>query len=469
MTMKLNEAEIRGIVQSVVNEIHKENSGGSNAVPSSMVGIYSTIDEAVIAARQAHKDLRDLPLEKRKEMIANVRKLCIENVEEIARMAVAETGMGRVEDKIAKNILAANATPGVEHLKPIAFTGDYGLTLTERAPYGVIGAITPSTNPSETIINNAIGMVAGGNAVVFNAHPGAKNTSVFVIDLINRAIAEVGGPKTLLTAVAVPTMDSATALMHHEDINLLVVTGGGGVVKAAMRSGRKCIAAGPGNPPVVVDATADINVAGIGIVRGASFDNNVICVDEKEVFVVDSVADQLIKVMQENGAVLLKGRDVERLRKLVIHDGHTVRERVGRNASTYLDDLNISYTGDPRLIIAEVKADHDFVQHELLMPILGIVRVPNVDVAIEEAMKAEHGFRHTASMYSRDLDALHKMANAFDGSVFVKNAPNYAGLGFGGEGYTSFTIASPTGEGMTTVENFTRVRRCTLAGYFRIV
>jgi aldehyde dehydrogenase len=464
---KLDENQLRQIVQAVVARMQQGDT--PPVAKGARLGQFPTVDQAVDAAWDAHRKLVQLPLETRREIVARIRKSAAEQAPNLARMAHDETGMGRVDDKIAKNLLAAYKTPGPELLEPEAWTGDNGLTLVERAPYGVILSVTPSTNPTETLLNNGIGMISGGNAVVFNPHPAARETSAFCIDLMNRASQAAGGPEHLFCAVAEPTQDTAQALMTHPGIRLVVVTGGGGVVQAAMRSGKKCIAAGPGNPPVVVDATADVRQAGIGVIRGASFDNNVICTDEKEVFVVDKVADALMQVMEQNGGVRLTPSQVDAVHKIVFPGGKFDRSHVGKSAAYFLERIGAPVKGDPRLLFAELPAEHDIVQHEMLMPILGVVRCRSVDEAIDQGLRAEHGYRHTASMYSKDLDALHRMARAFDGSIFVKNAPNYAGLGFGGEGFTSWTIASPTGEGLTSCRDFTRVRRCTLAGYFRIV
>ncbi len=439
-------------------------------LPAQPLGVFASVDEAVEAATRAHQILVAIPLEKRREIIANVRRRAAAEVHTMARMAREETGLGRVEDKIKKNLLVIHRTPGPEILEPTAWTGDDGLALMERAPYGVIGAITPSTNPTETILNNGIGMVSGGNGVVFNVHPGARNVSAWCIDLINRASVEVGGPEHLMTCVGSPTIESANQVMTHKGIRMVVVTGGGAVVQAAMASGKRCVAGGPGNPPVVVDATADLDRAARGIVAGASLDNNIICVDEKEVFAVDGIFDELLDRVEATGCVRVRNHQITRLEKVVLTADrqHVNRKWVGKDASEILREADIPFKGDPRLVFCEVDFDHPFVQHELLMPVLPFTRVKDVHEGIDLAVQAEHGFGHTASMYSRDLDALHRMARAVDTSIFVKNAPNVAGLGYGGEGYTSFTIASPTGDGLTTARTFTRERRCTLAGYFRI-
>ncbi len=464
--------QVSDIVERVLAQVRTGQAPPTHSAPPAQPrGVLPDVTQCCDAARQAQQVLVALPMEKRREIVANMRRRLTENVVELSQRAVQETRMGRVEDKIKKNVLAINRTPGPEILETIAYTGDDGLTLVERAPYGVIGSITPTTNATETIICNGIGFVAGGNTGVFNCHPRAKNISAYTVDIMNRACMEVGGPDNIMCCVETPTIASAQELMKHPGVNLLVVTGGPGVVKVAMNSGKKVVAAGPGNPPVVVDETADIGQAARGIIAGASMDNNLICIDEKEVMVVDAVADQLMEAMQACGAVQLRNYQITRCEKLVVQADkrHPVGDWVGQDAAKILREIDVPFSGDPRLIFAEVPFDHSFVQGELLMPVIGVVRCRDVHEAIDLAIEAEQGNRHTAGMYSKNIDMLHRMARACDCSIFVKNAPHYAGLGFGGEGYTSFTIASPTGEGVTHAGHFTRTRRCTLSGHFRIV
>jgi acyl-CoA reductase-like NAD-dependent aldehyde dehydrogenase len=391
-------------------------------------------------------------LESRRRWIEAMRETARRHVPELSRFAVEETGYGRADDKVKKNSLVIEKTPGTELLSPVAFSGDDGLTLTERASYGVIGSITPTTNPTETIINNGIGMIAGGNAVVFNAHPYATRTSAYLVHLLNEAIVGAGGPDNLLACVERPTIESAEALMKHTGVRLVVVTGGPGVVRAAMGSGKKVIAAGPGNPPAVVDETADLDVAATNIVLGASIDNNIICTAEKEIIAVDAIADSLKEALGRAACLFVNERQLKAL-----------------NAGVIARQIGITAGDDLRLLVAEVDEKHPFVQLEMLMPVVPMVRAPEAAEAIAMAKRVEHGFAHTAVMYSRNIAHLHAMARTINTSIFVKNASNLAGLGLGGEGYTSFTIASPTGEGLTTVRNFTRERRCTLKEYFRIV
>ncbi len=439
-------------------------------------GIFATVDDAVNAAAAAFEQLDGMSLELRQKIIASIRESMFENAEALARLAHEETGLGRVEDKIVKNRLVTRKTSGTEVLTSQAVTGDDGLTLTEYAPYGVIGAITPTTNPTSTIICNTIAMVAAGNSVVFNVHPNARACSMANVRLIHAAITRVGGPANLVTAVATPTIESAQELMGHKGIRLLAVTGGSGVVRQAMTSGKRAICAGPGNPPVVVDATADLDHAARGIIAGASFDNNIVCTDEKEVIAVESIVDDLLQRMGRHGARVLDERELHRVTNAIFSEypgrrqrGTVEKDLIGKNASEILDRAGIASHGDPRLLVARVTNGHPLVWTEQMMPVLPVTAVPDVDRAIELAKEAEHGFGHSAGMYSRDIEALSRMARTINTSIFTKNGPFFAGLGEGGEGYTSFTIASPTGEGLTGPVAFSRLRRCVLVDHFRIV
>ena len=330
----LDEKTISQIVENVIN-----NMGGA-VDAGGQKGVFETMTEALEASKKAYKQLKGYSVAQREKMIANIRKLTLAEAENMAKLGVEETGMGRVSDKIIKHQLVANKTPGTEDLHPQAITGDDGLTLIEMAPYGIIGSITPSTNPSETVICNSMGMIAGGNAVVFNPHPNACRTANYAVDLVNRAVLEAGGPENLVVSVKKPTMDTSNEMMKCPDVKMLVATGGPGVVKTLLSSGKKAIGAGAGNPPVIVDDTADIVKAAIDIVNGASFDNNLPCIAEKECFAFDSIASELIDAMTKNGAYLVSGAQVEKLLEtaLVNKDGkYGINKKwVGKDAGKFL-------------------------------------------------------------------------------------------------------------------------------------
>ena len=439
-------------------------------------GIHTSIDHAVAAARTAFLSYREMGLESRRSIVESMRAAMLRDGERLGYMAAEETGIGRGEDKAIKNRLVATKTPGPEDLEPQVVTGDAGMMVTEYAPYGVIGSITPTTNPTSTIINNSISIVSAGNAVVFNVHPNARLVSIENVQLLNRAIVGAGGPPDLVTAIPQPTLDSARELMNHSEVRVLLVTGGPGVVKEALKTSKKAITAGPGNPPAVVDQTADVENAGHAIVRGASFDNNVICTDEKTTIVVDTVADRLVQAMVSAGAYRLKEHELKRLERVIFREmgppgkpGMINTDWIGKDAARLLAEIGVNAGDEVRLLLAEVRREHNLVWTEQMMPVMPVVRVTNVDDAIDLAVRSEHGFRHTASIHSTNVETITRMARAMDCSIFVANGSNFNGLGQGGEGFTSFSIASPTGEGMTRPRTFSRVRRVTVVGALRIV
>lgn len=446
---------------------------GRGARPS---GSFLTLEDAVRAAGAAFERLRETPLRRREAMVALARRRLEERVDDLARLGHEETGLGRVEDKRRKNLLVIRRTPGPEILRPESQSGDDGLVLTEWAPYGIIGAITPVTNPSETVINNGLSMIAAGNAVVFNGHPSAKRVTALAIGILNDAVVEAGGPENLLTTVVEPTLETAQALMTHRAIRLLVVTGGPGVVRAALDSGKKCITAGPGNPPAVVDDTACLERAAHDITLGASLDNGIICTAEKLVITLPSVRDELLRHLAAEGNLILRDEQRKVVDRLIFEEmgaprrrGKINRSLVGKNARHILARAGLAVDGDPRLAIAVVEPDHPLLWTEQMMPILPLTTAPTAEEAMQLAVEMEGGNRHTFTMHSRRVDRLSRMARLCDASIFVKNGPNFAGLGEGGEGPTSFTIATPTGEGMTDARSFSRRRRCTLVDDFRIV
>ena len=423
---------IEKVVKKVLNDVEASSTDDYG------YGIFETMDDAIEASFVAQKELMKKSMADRQRYVEGIREVVNDkkNNEYMSMRAVEESGMGKYEHKLIKNPLAANKSPGVEDLVTEALSGDDGLTLVEYCPFGVIGAIAPTTNPTETIICNSIGMIAGGNTVVFSPHPRSKGISIWLIKKLNAKLEE----------------------------RMLVATGGPGIVRAVMSTGKKAIGAGGGNPPVVVDETADIEKAARDIVNGSSFDNNLPCIAEKEVIAVDQIADYLIFNMKNNGAYEVKDPEViQKLVELVTVEGKKpVTGFVGKDASYILDKVGIKVGPEVKLIIMEAPKDHPFVQVELMMPILPIVRVPNVDEAIDFAVEVEHGNRHTAMMHSKNVDKLTRMAKEIETTIFVKNGPSYAGIGVGGMGHTTFTIAGPTGEGLTSAKSFCRKRRCVM-------
>lgn len=454
----MNEQMVNDIVQEVIAKLQiAENPSGKH-------GVFSDMNEAIAAAKKAQQVVRTMSMDQREKIISIIRRKTKEQAEIIARMGVEETGMGNVGHKILKHHLVAERTPGTEDISTVAWSGDRGLTLIEMGPFGVIGAITPCTNPSETVLCNAMGMLAAGNTVVFNPHPQAIRTSIYAINLVNEASLEAGGPDNVAVTVEKPTLDTSAIMMKHKDIPLLVATGGPGVVTAVLSSGKRGIGAGAGNPPALVDETADIRKAAGDIVNGCTFDNNLPCIAEKEVVAVTSVVDELMHYMvSEQGCYLASKEEQDKLAATVLTPKGLNRKCVGRDAKTLLSMIGVSVPDNIRCIIFEGEKEHPLISEELMMPILGIVRAKDFDDAVEKAVWLEHGNRHSAHIHSKNIDNITKYAKAIDTAILVKNGPSYSALGFGGEGYCTFTIASRTGEGLTSAKSFTKSRRCVMS------
>ena len=465
---------VTSIVNRVLSELQKYDLS-QIAESGTTRGVFDDIEEAIQATIQAQKVWLKTPLETKAKVIAALRQAMHDNAQEFARQACQETGMGRVEDKIIKHHNAADATPGLEDLPSTSWSGDHGLAVEEYAPYGVIAAITPSTHPIPVLLNSAIIMIAPGNGAVFNVHPAAKRVSAYAMEIFNQAIQSAGGPPNLISMVREPTMETVDRLFHHPELPLIAATGGPLLVEAAFKAGKKVIAAGPGNPPVIVEPSACLKSAAQHIITGASFDNNILCIAEKETFVLNSIFDDFMNAMREAGAVELNATQVDALTKRVFSKndrGHWVvsRDFIGKNASVLAAAADLTLSDDVRLLFGETEFNHPFVQEEQMMPFMPVVRTKSIAEAIELAVKAEHGFQHTAMIHSNNLKVITEFSKAIDTDIVVVNGPSMAGNGpNAGEAYFSHTIASPTGEGICTPRNFARIRRICTYNSFRIV
>jgi len=473
--MQLRQEEIESIVAEVLRSIDGTRSAGVSARGKGRWGVFDLLEDAVSAADEAYR--LNNTIAKREKVVGAIRRTARKNAKWLAEMAVDETGMGRVEDKIRKNLISADRTPGPEILSPGAVSGDTGLTLIENAPWGVIASITPSTNSAATVINNSISMISGGNSVVFGPHPSARRTSSETVRLLNEAVYEETGIENLMTCIRNPSIETAKQLFTFPGINLLVVTGGEAVVEAARKmTDKRLIAAGAGNPPVIVDETADLVRAAKSIYDGASFDNNIVCCDEKEIIAVDKIADDLKRELTGCGAVEISLEQADAIARTVLLDypGRSCTPNpkwVGKDAAELAAAGGFQVPETCRLLFVDVGRDVDYVfaRIEQMMPLVPLLRASDFDEALDWAMLLEQGLKHTAGIHSRNIEYMDAMAKRVNTSLFVKNGPLIAGLGAGGEGWTSMTISTPTGEGVTNASTFVRLRRCTLVGAFRIV
>jgi len=440
-------------------------------------GVFATAEEACAAAQEAFLQLKEKGIEARRKIENIVKTLAEKNAEPWGKIEFDETKIGRLDHKIAK-LQIIKLVPGVDWLRPDARSGDHGITLEEYTPFGVVGAITPSTHSIPTLSGNIVNICAAGNSVVFNAHPSAAKCAALAVRAYNEAIYRETGIENIACIIEKPSLDSFNALCKNENVRLLLVTGGPMVVKAAMQTGKRAICAGPGNPPVFVDDTCCPTRAAKAIISGAAFDNNLLCIGEKQVFVLDHVADKLMQKMSENGAVKLNSSQLEKLTKaaFTITPGqgggcahaHTNKDFIGKDPSVLAQAAGINLPSGTQLLFGETDAMHPFVQEEQMMPMIPIVRVKSVEEGIALSLQSEHNYKHTAIIHSHDVENITAMARALDTTLFVKNGASPCGLGLGGEGYLSFSIATPTGEGITNPRTFTRVRRCVMVDNLRI-
>lgn len=482
----ISEPVIRNIVEEVVKRIstnggitagHRLCGGTCGKSYRGYNGLFADPNDAVLAARAAFEELQTRTIAERKEILAIIRRIVIDQSVELGTMEMNETKIGRLEHKIDKLVGLGKNAPGVEFLKSEVYSGDHGLTVIEFSPFGVIGAVSPVTHSLPTIANNAVNMIASGNTVVFNPHPSGKRVAAEGVRRFNEAILREHGIDNLINVVVEPTMESADVIFKHPQVNLLIVTGGPGVAKAAMSQAKRAIVAGPGNPPVVVDETADLDRAAQSIIFGAAYDNNLLCLAEKEVFVVESVFEAMLQAMERAGAVKLNAAETDLMTKkgiVSVGEGsqkHDVpcRDFLGKDAKILAAGIGKNIPDNVELLFGETDRDNPFVPVEQMMPFVPFVRVRDFDEGVALAKKAEHGFRHTAIIHSSNVYNMTKMGRVMDTTIYVKNGPSTAGNGGGGEGWSSFSIAGPTGEGITTPLTFTRQRRCALIDSLHIL
>lgn len=473
----VNEETVRSVVEQVVAQLTGQMQVGfSRNGSTGSAGIHSNVDDAIHAAEEAFQKFRRCTIEQRNQAIQKIRDICRQEAEVLGPMELDETQIGRRDHKIEKLQIVADKSLGVEFLKSDVFSGDKGIAVVEYAPFGVIAAITPVTHSLPTLANNAISMLAAGNTVVFNAHPSGANIAKLGVRKFNEAIRAAIGIDNLINIIDPPTIESAQALFAHRGVRLIVVTGGPAVARAALASQRRAIVAGPGNPPVVVDETACLSNAAKSIVAGGAYDNNLLCIGEKEVFAVHSIFEDLMSAMGQFGGYRLTDAQIRDLEAVVFQpandgSGKVVlrKEFVGKDPHVLGREIGINVPPGTDLLFGETGEQSPFVDHEQMMPFVPFIRVPDVDTGIALAKKYEHGFRHTAVIHSRNMETVTKMGREMDTTLFIMNGPSTAALGGGGEGYMSYSIATPTGEGVTTPLTFTRQRRSSTVGSMRVL
>ncbi len=440
-------------------------------------GVFEKIEDAIDAAYETQRKLEsDFTTEDRQKFIDNVKTEALKVVNQETIKEFEETGYGRLDQKLMKNYGSIADNPGVEDLKHKVMASGKGVTIDFAAPYGTVGALTPVTNGLVTVVCNTLSMLAAGNTIVFNAHPAGKESAAKACDLVNRAIIDAGGPDNVCTMIADPTYETLDVIMASDKIKLLIGTGGEGMVAKLMSSSKKVIAAGPGNPPAVVDETADVKQAAQVLYAQVPFENNMLCITEKEAFVVESVYDEFVDALKECGARVLTDDEAQKVIDLCIApnaEGKLMPNKryVGKDANVILKAAGVEVDESVDLQLAVIltdDTDHPYVLCEQMMPIFPVCKVKDWDEAVAAAVKAENGCHHSACVWTASLERATALGKALGCTVFAMNGPTVGATGMMGTGYGSPTIAVSTGEGFTTPNTFTRLRRfamCQGLGY----
>ena len=402
--------------------------------------VYSSVTDAVAAAKGAYGRYTERTLNERKEILEHIKNALRPMANKLAAMAVEETGMGNVKDKAQKIRLSIEMTPGVEDLITEVNTGDHSMTLYELSSFGIVCAVQPCTNPCATLISNTIGMLAAGNAIIHCPHPRAVKVSQFLTAIISNAIRTVCGIDNLVVTLHESLMGLTAEVMSHPDVDLVVCTGGSSSLRQAMLSGKKVIGAGPANPVAIVDETADLAKSARDIVQGASFDNNLMCTSEKGIVVVEAAAAPLIYELLKNGVYYVKDEgELQSLLSVAVTEDFVINKKLeGKSADEILKAAGIACSSSVRLIVAETERIHPFAALELLMPLVPLIKAENFDEALEIALELEQGYKHTATIHSESIERLNRAAKKMQTSVFVKNGASLLGIGFDKEGHTSY-------------------------------
>ena len=470
---------ISDVVQEVIRQIDHGQSiyaATQTPLPASVAtngdGLFQDVEAAVEVAVRSQRQLVEASIPVRDGICKLLKRIPQEKAQEWGRFELDETKVGRLDHKITK-LESLDQVLGVEYMTTGAHSGDQGVSLDEAAPWGVIGVITPVTHSIPTLTSNAINMIASGNSMVVNPHPSGAKSAAMAAKVYNREIKKEFGIDPLLCVIDPPTLRTAEQIFQHKSIHLLAVTGGPGVARAAMKQSKRAIVAGPGNPPVGVDETADLDNASRCIIAGAAFDNNLLCIGEKEVFVVSSVFEQMMGAMRRAGAVELNAQQVQALTEAAFNfekDHYVVnKDYVGKDASVLGQAAGVDVPSGVDILFGETTEDNPFVPEEQMMPFVPFVRCRDFEHGLELAVKYEHGFGHTSIIHSNNLQNITRMGRVMNTTIFVANGGSPAGMGIGGEGHMSYSIATPTGEGITTPMTFTRFRRVTMSNALRMI
>ncbi len=352
----------------------------------------------------------------------------------LAKMAVEETGMGVVEDKVIKNNYAAeyiyNAYKDTKTCGVIEEDKAYGIKKIAE-PIGLIAAVIPTTNPTSTAIFKTLISLKTRNAIIISPHPRAKNSTIAAAKVVLDAAVKAGAPEGIISWIDVPSLELTNEVMKGADT--ILATGGPGMVKAAYSSGKPALGVGAGNTPVVIDDTADIKMAVNSIILSKTFDNGMICASEQSVTVLEKVYEETKKEFAKRGCYFLKGDEIEKVRKTIVINGALNAKIVGQTAHTIAKLAGIDVPVSTKILIGEVESVHieEEFAHEKLSPVLAMYKAKTFDEAIEKAeqLVADGGYGHTASLYVNvnEKEKMDKHAAAMKTCRILVNTPSSQG------------------------------------------
>ncbi|MGL4910641.1 MAG: bifunctional acetaldehyde-CoA/alcohol dehydrogenase [Cetobacterium sp.] len=373
-----------------------------------------TLINTIEKVRLAQKEYSKFTQEKVDEIFREA-SLAANNARiKLAKMAVEETGMGIVEDKVIKNHFASeyiyNAYKDVKTCGVVEEDMSYGIQKIAE-PIGVIAGIVPTTNPTSTAIFKALLALKTRNAIIFSPHPRAKNATIEAARIVLEAAVKAGAPKDIISWIAEPSVQASNDLMKMAD--LILATGGPGMVKAAYSSGTPAIGVGAGNTPVIIDETAHIKMAVNSILLSKTFDNGVICASEQAVIIPASIYDKVRAEFAARNAYILKGDEVDKVRKTIVIDGHLNGDIVGQSAYKIAKMAGVNVPEDTKVIIGEVESVEleESFSHEKLSPVLAMYKATNFEDALKKADRLIElgGMGHTSVLYADELVAKDKI------------------------------------------------------------
>ncbi len=413
-------------------------------------------------ANDAKKQMAKMSQEQLDKIVKAICDSAYENAEHLAKLAAEETGFGKWQDKKIKNIFASkNVYEEIKNIKTVGLIKvDEKRKIREYAcPVGIIGALVPSTNPTSTVIYKSMIAVKSGNPIIFSPHPKALNCILETIKIIYKAAADAGLPGGGISCITIPTIQATNELMKHKNTNLILATGGPGMVKAAYSSGTPAIGVGAGNGPAFIDKTADVDMAVKRIIESKTFDNGTICASEQSIVIEKSMENSVLSALKKHNAYIMNSEESQGLAKILFTNGKMNAEIVGKPASYVAQKAGISGVPDNVTVLISgetaVGAKAPYSQ-EKLTPVLALYVEENVDKALDrcvEILRFE-GVGHSFMMHCNDNDLIDKFARTIPASrIIVNSLGSLGGVGATTKLFPALTLGCGAEGGSSSSNN----------------